>query len=165
MPTNDAMTSRRYEAPLPVAVKPAEVHVLDRAQAIYRYRYFAAAAFVLILGGSALYAYWQTPLYRASVRLLIELEDERSLAVEGVGPARAVDYYQDPEPYFQTQYRILTGRELAQRVASRQGPRQSDVNADTVMSRVSVEPVRASHLVDVSFVSASPGLAAETINT
>ncbi len=77
------------------------------------------AALIVVLAGSTLYAYSQTPLYRTSVRLLIELEDERSLAVEGVGPTRAVDYYQDPEPYFQTQYRILTGRELAERVASR----------------------------------------------
>jgi len=146
-------------------VRPAEVHVLDRAQAVYRYRYVAAAACLLVLAGSTLYAYWQTPLYRASVRLLIELEDERSLAIEGVGPTRAIDYYQDPEPYFQTQYRILTGRELAQRVATRLARNRPGVTADGVMARVSVEPVRASHLVDVSFVSAAPDLAAETVNT
>ena len=46
-------------------------------------------------------------------RILIELEDERSLAVEGVGSAASSEYSLDPEPYFQTQYRILTGRELA----------------------------------------------------
>ena len=39
------------------------------------------------------------------------------------------------------------------------------MNAEAVLSRVSVEPVRASHLVDVSFVSAAPDLASETINT
>jgi len=162
MPTNDSLPMRHEP---PVMVRPAEVHILDRAQAIYRYRYVAAAAFIVILAGSTLYAYWQTPLYRASVRLLIELEDERSLAVEGVGPTRAIDYYQDPEPYFQTQYRILTGRELAQRVATRLTRHRPEMNAEAVLSRVSVEPVRASHLVDVSFVSAAPDLASETINT
>jgi capsular exopolysaccharide synthesis family protein len=164
MPTNDSLMPARHE-PVPSAVRPTEVHLLDRLHAIYRYRYVAATAFVLILGGSALFAYWQTPLYRASVRLLIELEDERSLAVEGVGPTRAADYYQDPEPYFQTQYRILTGRELAQRVASRLASTQPGMTADDVLSQVSVAPVRASHLVDVSFVSSSPNRAAETINT
>jgi polysaccharide biosynthesis transport protein len=165
MPTNDLLTPTRYEPPSLATVKPAEVHVLDRAQAIYRYRYVAAAVFVVILAGSTLYTYSQTPLYRASVRLLIELEDERSLAVEGVGPTtRAVDYYQDPEPYFQTQYRILTGRDLAQRVATRLARNRPGITEDTVLSRVSVEPVRASHLVDVSFVSTAPDLAAETIN-
>jgi capsular exopolysaccharide synthesis family protein len=163
--TNESLTPTPYESPLPGPVKPPEVHVLDRLQAIYRYRYIAAAALMVILIGSTLYAYSQTPLYRATARLLIELEDERSLAIEGVGPSRTVDYYQDPEPYFQTQYRILTGRELAQRVAVRLQPVRPEVGADVVMSQVSVLPVRASHLVDVSFVSASPALAAETINT
>jgi succinoglycan biosynthesis transport protein ExoP len=165
MPTNDTLAPTRHEPLPPATVRPAEVHVLDRAQAVYRYRYVAAAAWLLVLAGSTLYAYWQTPLYRASVRLLIELEDERSLAIEGVGPTRAIDYYQDPEPYFQTQYRILTGRELAQRVATRLTRNRPGVTADGVMARVSVEPVRASHLVDVSFVSAAPDLAAETVNT
>ena len=164
MPTNDSLTPTRYEPRSLTTVKPAEVHLLDRAQAIYRYRYIATAAFVAVLVGSTLYTYWQTPLYRASVRLLIELEDERSLAVEGVGPTRALEYYQDPEPYFQTQYRILTGRELAQHVAGRLAKTRPDVTADAVLSRVSVEPVRASHLVDVSFVAAAPDIAAETAN-
>jgi len=162
MLTNDSLPPARLEPATHVQLKPAEVHVLDRLQAIYRYRYVAAAAFVVVLAGSMAYAYWQTPLYRTSARLLIELEDERSLAVEGVGPTRAVDYYQDPEPYFQTQYRILTGRELAGRVAS--ALRRPDVTASMVLAGVSVEPVRASHLVDVSFVSATPALAADTIN-
>ena len=162
MLTNDSLPPARLEPATHVQLKPAEVHVLDRLQAIYRYRYVAAAAFVVVLAGSMAYAYWQTPLYRTSARLLIELEDERSLAVEGVGPTRAVDYYQDPEPYFQTQYRILTGRELAGRVAS--ALRRPDVTASMVLAGVSVEPVRASHLVDVSFVSATPALAANTIN-
>jgi len=165
MPTNESLAPARHEPLSPAVVRPAEVHVLDRAQAVYRYRYVAAAAFVLVLAASTLYAYWQTPLYRASVRLLIELEDERSLAVEGVGPSRALDYYQDPEPYFQTQYRILTGRDLAQRVATRLAKQRQGITADGVMARVSVEPVRASHLVDVSFVSAAPDVAADTVNT
>jgi capsular exopolysaccharide synthesis family protein len=146
-------------------MKPAEVHLLDRLQAIYRYRYVAAAAFVLVLAASTLHAYSQTPLYRATVRLLIELEDERSLAIEGVAPTRAVDYYQDSEPYFQTQYRILTGRDLAQRVAARLGSTRPEISADEVMGQVSVAPVRASHLVDVSYVSSAPALAAGTVNT
>jgi capsular exopolysaccharide synthesis family protein len=164
MHTNDSLPPVRFEPPI-AAVKQPEIHLLDRLQAIYRYRYVAAVALLAILSGSALYAYWQTPLYRASARLLIELEDERSLAIEGVGPSRSVDYYQDPEPYFQTQYRILTGRELAQRVASRLQSRRRDVTSDFVMSQVSVAPVRASHLVDVSFVATSPAVAAEVVNT
>ena len=93
------------------------MHLLDKARALLRYKWPAAAAFVIVVVVAALQAYSRTPLYRATARLLIELEDERSLAMEGVGSApTTTEYTYDPEPYFQTQYRILTGRELADRV-------------------------------------------------
>ncbi len=118
--------------------------------------------------------------------------------MEGVGSApKTTEYTYDPEPYFQTQYRILTGRELAERVLQTldlrtlpdlngsEPPRRGVAElmaacghgrrlgcADSpaarppaavgaavargriaqFSSRVSVEPVRASRLVDVSFV-------------
>src|SRR5204863_46281 len=50
-------------------------------------------------------------LFRAQARLLIE--DERSIAVPGVS---ADNYYEDPELYYKTQYRILKGRDLTRRV-------------------------------------------------
>jgi len=175
MLTNDSLTPLRHDVHMPVSVRPAEVHVLDRLHALYRYRNVAIVAFALVLAGTTLRAYWQTPLYRASVRLLIEIEDERTLALESVGNNRSYDY-QDPEPYFQTQYRILTGRDLARRVvqkldltrsaefAGSSAPAAADAVVDAVASRVSVDPVRASRLVDVSFVSADPTLAAQAAN-
>src|SRR5688572_12993822 len=97
--------------------RSTETHLLDKVRALFRYKWAAAAALVVVVGLAALQAYSRTPLYRASARLLIELEDERSLAMEGVGSSpKASEYTYDPEPYFQTQYRILTGRELAERV-------------------------------------------------
>ena len=65
-------------------VRPAELHLRDRLAVFYRYRYIAAIAFVVVFAGAACYAYSQTPLYRATARLLIEIEDERSLAMEGL---------------------------------------------------------------------------------
>ena len=96
--------------------RSAETHLFDKLRALLRYKWPAAAACVVVVGLAALQAYSRTPLYRATARLLIELEDERSLAMEGVGSAKTTEYTYDPEPYFQTQYRILTGRELAERV-------------------------------------------------
>src|SRR4029077_15886170 len=51
-------------------------------------------------------------MYVAQARLLIE--DERSTAIPGINPNDA--YYQDPEPYYNTQYRILKGRDLVRKV-------------------------------------------------
>jgi polysaccharide biosynthesis transport protein len=151
-----------------VRPRPAEIHLRDRLSVFYRYRYIAILTFLVVLGIAALRAYSQTPLYRSSVRLLIDLEDERSLTMEGVSTSNSnATYMQDPEPYFQTQYRILTGRDLARRVlAKMNGPDAvTDGQIGDFTSRLSVEPVRASRLVDVVFVSADPSLAASSANT
>jgi capsular exopolysaccharide synthesis family protein len=150
--------------------RSAEIHLRDRLSVFYRYRYVAALAFLLVLGAATLRAYSQTPMYRASVRLLIDLEDERSLAMEGLSNTNSTAYLQDPEPYFQTQYRILTGRDLARRVVAKvQGgagdqAAVTDGQIDDFRSRVSVEPVRASRLVDVLFVSDDPKMASASAN-
>jgi capsular exopolysaccharide synthesis family protein len=148
--------------------RAAEIHLRDRLSVFYRYRYVAALAFLVVLGAAGLRAYSQTPLFRSSVRLLIDLEDERSLAMEGVSSTNSANYYmQDPEPYFQTQYRILTGRDLARRVVTKikGAEAATDGAIGDFASRVSVEPVRASRLVDVVFVSPDPELAATSANT
>lgn len=196
-----------HESPL------AEIHLLDRVYALARYRYIAIATVLAVVGASAVHAYTRTPMYKASARVLIELEDERSLAMEGVSKTAGSEYADDPEPFFQTQYRILTGRDLAQRTSralglsrvpefadptvgrswlaglvddwtprlknvaraalgratvsepDASGPVSEDGIVDAFVERVSVEPVRASRLVDVNFVSADPALAARAANT
>ena len=170
MQTTDPQRLLRDAGPL-TRPRPSEIHLRDRLSVFYRYRYVAMLAFLLVLAVAGLRAYSQTPMYRASVRILIDLEDERSLAMEGVSTTSNTAYMQDPEPYFQTQYRILTGRELARRVVARMqgGPGAAaavtDGQAGDFASRVSVEPVRASRLVDVVFVSDDPALAANSANT
>jgi polysaccharide biosynthesis transport protein len=154
---------------LPTRARSVEIHLRDRLSVFYRYRYVAVLAFLVILAAAGLRAYSQTPMYRASARLLIDLEDERSLAMEGVSTTSSTAY-QDPEPYFQTQYRILTGRDLARRVIARVqgGPGATTAVTDGQIgeftSRILVEPVRASRLVDVVIVSPDPALAASSAN-
>ena len=94
----------------------ADSHLLDRLNAIYKYRYVAISCFLFVLLGSLVRVYTTTPMYRATTSLLIE--DERAASVAGFN-ASTPDYYQDPEPYYQTQLRILTGRELAGKVVHR----------------------------------------------
>ena len=170
MQTTDPQRLLRDAGPL-TRPRSAEIHLRDRLSVFYRYRYVAVLAFLVVVAVAGLRAYSQTPMYRASARLLIDLEDERSLAMEGVSTTSSTAYMQDPEPYFQTQYRILTGRDLARRVVARiqGGPGAAaavtDGQVGDFTSRVSVEPVRASRLVDVVFVSADPALAATSANT
>lgn len=95
----------------------SDTHLLDRVNAIYKYRYVVLTVFLLVLLAVAVRTFTTTPMYRATTTVLIE--DERAASVAGFNSATSAEYYQDPEPYYQTQLRILTGRELAAKVAAR----------------------------------------------
>src|SRR5206468_7925459 len=98
-------------APPLTYVPEGDVHILDRLAVIYRYRRVALAVFVLASAAILIQNYTAVKLFRAQARLLIE--DERSIAVPGVS---ADNYYEDPDLYYKTQYRILKGRDLTRRV-------------------------------------------------
>jgi capsular exopolysaccharide synthesis family protein len=93
-----------------------DIHLLDRLNVLYKFRHVAISVFLLVVLASLLKTYTTVPMYRAQARLLIELEDERTMAVAGSMNSYQGDYYQDPEPYLNTQFRILTGRDLGRRV-------------------------------------------------
>ena len=90
-----------------------DVHLLDRLAIIYRYRRIAAAVFVLTSAALMIQGYSNVRMFQAQARLLIE--DERSTAMPGI-TNNGNAYYEDPLPYYTTQYRILKGRDLTRRV-------------------------------------------------
>jgi polysaccharide biosynthesis transport protein len=89
-------------------------HFLDRLAVIVKYYKAVAVVFLLVVAGMMQRAYTTIPMYQAEARLQIEEEHTTQTSLnEGVAA------YQDPEPYYQTQLRILQGRELSTRAASR----------------------------------------------
>jgi len=179
----------------------AQTHVLDYFATFYRHRIMATSAFLLVLLLALVTTYTTVPMYRATARLIIEVEDQETTALAGVLPG--VNEF-DPEPYYQTQFRILSSRELARRTVktldlshvpemngtgetvSRLGrltnnvrrqfglpteeavppARAADENTATaiLMSRIAVEPVKNSRLVDVGFIATDPTFAATAVN-
>lgn len=93
-----------------------DVHLLDRIAVLYRYRYISITVFVLVTLAIMIQGYTSVQIYQAQARLLIE--NERSTAIPGLTTTSEL-YYEDPEPYYQTQYKILKGRDLARRVVRR----------------------------------------------
>jgi succinoglycan biosynthesis transport protein ExoP len=127
----------RAGAPKGLFPADSDTHLLDRLNAIYKYRYVIVTIFLLVMLGVVVRTYTTTPMYRATTSVLIE--DDRAATVAGFNAA-TTDFSQDPEPYYQTQLRILTGRELASKVAARlhleampefngQGPRRTGLGA------------------------------------
>jgi capsular exopolysaccharide synthesis family protein len=80
---------------------------------LYRYRRLCATVFVLVTAAMIIQGYSNVKIFQAQARVLIE--DERSTAVPGLQNEQNT-YYEDPEPYYQTQYKILKGRDLTRRV-------------------------------------------------
>lgn len=94
----------------------SEVHLLDRLAVLYRYRTVAITVFILGTLAVMIQGYTTVQLYRAQARL--DIEDERSTAIPGVTTAENT-FYSDPEPYYQTQYKILQGRDLIRKVVEK----------------------------------------------
>jgi capsular exopolysaccharide synthesis family protein len=90
-----------------------DVHLLDRIAVLYRYRQIALAVFVLASAAMMIQGYTTLQLYQAQAQIMIE--DERATAVPGLNGPDTV-FYEDPEPYYNTQYRILKGRDLTRHV-------------------------------------------------
>jgi polysaccharide biosynthesis transport protein len=90
-----------------------EVHLLDRLAVLYRYRRLCVTVFILSSAAMIIQSYTTIQMYQAMARL--EINDERSTAVPGLANDLNT-YYEDPEPYFSTQHKILKGRDLTRRV-------------------------------------------------
>ena len=163
--------SSRLTGPLATRPGPAENHLLDYLAAVFRHRYLAALVFAVVVLGAGVRAYITTPLYRAQARVMIEIEDDETTALAGVLNGENI---RDPEPFYQTQFRILTGRELARRtIAHLNLTREREFAGlaqdpaalvGAFLGRVSAEPIKSSRLVDVGFISADPALAARAAN-
>lgn len=87
-----------------------EVHILDYVRVLHKRRWTAITAFLLVVGSVTIYTFTATPIYSASVQILIESENPNVVNFEEV-----YDQNQGTSDYYQTQYRILQSRLLARR--------------------------------------------------
>ena len=157
-----------------------EINLRDYWEKIRRRR---GTVLSVALGVFALGAFWtfiQKPVYTAKAQLLIEKEPnilsfEQVLQIESLR-----------DDFYQTQYKLLSGRGLADTVVERlklyddpefvgrpeQRKRPVDPAdhvfreglVDAFLNRLTVKPVRLTRLVDVAFEARDPRLAADCVN-
>ena len=101
---------------LPVPGGSQPVHLLDRIAALLKHRRIAGAAFVIVVGVMMVQTYSQVPMFRTSSRVMIQ--DERTTAVGNLN-SNDPAFWQESDPYYNTQYSILRSRGLARRVVRR----------------------------------------------
>lgn len=182
------------------------VHLTSALRAIYRRRWTAITAFVLVVGAAAVHTFTQTPLYSATTELIIDAERPNVVSFQGVTDSQD----KATTAYYQTQYQILQSRTLARKTIDalkiwndpalfaprrtfsvravlvqtgnrvyhlivpkrpvvdpprpNEAPEQSPA-VDALLSGLRIEPIRDSHLVDLSFTSTDPTLAMNVVNT
>ncbi|MEP6915547.1 MAG: polysaccharide biosynthesis tyrosine autokinase, partial [Acidobacteriota bacterium] len=86
------------------------VHLLDYVKVLYKRRWTALTAFVIVVLTVSVYTFTATPIYQSHVQLLIEKE-----ATNVVSFKEAFEQNQITDDYYQTQYKVLQSRALARR--------------------------------------------------
>ena len=199
----DASTGAGYGAGYGAAVSSdSDLSLVHYLQILYRRRYVAVSAFVVVFMGVTLYTVTSTRIYEASTRLLIERDRPNVVSFQEV-----LDQGAQTDDYYETQYAILRGRGLARRTIDSlklwndplfnqqpgfsvrgllmtpfnamtrwfEPPRQIEAPGaeettaqsrviDRFLANLDVEAVRYSRLVDVSYRSSDPVLAAKIAN-
>jgi capsular exopolysaccharide synthesis family protein len=129
-------------------------------------RWIIIASVVIFVSTVAILSFTAKPVFRATTVILIEQEEPKVVSFQEIYKIEG-----GKEDYYQTQYKILTSRSLAKRVieeldllsypefAGDKDPITSFIN------RITVEPVRESRLVKVSFDWSDPQGAASIVNT
>jgi len=88
----------------------SELSLVHYLQILYRRRYIAVSAFLLVFFGVTLYTVTATRIYQASTRILIERDTPNVVSFQEV-----LDQGAQTDDYYETQYAILRGRGLARR--------------------------------------------------
>ena len=155
-----------------------EINLLDLWVLVLKRKWLIAAVAATVFVLAAVYVFTRTPVYTATGQLLIEKEPN-ILTFEEIFQ---VESFQTS--YYETQYKLLQSRSLAERAAERlklserpefagngkkPAPAKSDPAArgrliDAFLGGLSVDPVAQTRLVNVSFKSADPKLAADAVN-
>lgn len=88
----------------------SDVHLLDYVRVIYKRRWLAVTAFLVVVVSMVVYTFTQTPVYAARVQLLIDPENPNVISFKEV-----IEQDKSTTDYYQTQYKILQSRLLAKR--------------------------------------------------
>ncbi len=155
-----------------------EVNLVDYGLMFLRRKWLIASVILIVLVLVGIYTYTRTPVYSAKGQLLIEKEPN-ILSFEEIFQ---VESFQTD--YYQTQYKLLQSRTLAGRAveklkldghpefagkrakakAGKDDPAFRGMLVDEYLKRLTIFPVRQTRLVDVTFKSSDPKLAAEGVN-
>jgi len=143
-----------------------EVTLQDYLKIIQKRFWVIFVFFFVLVGTVTVFTMRMTPIYRATTSILIERTPPKIVSIEEVYQAGIAD-----KEYYQTQYKILTSRTLVKKTVDElrlgqdeEFQKEGDI-VSAFLRKLSVDPVKESRLVNVSFNSYDPVKAAKIINT
>ncbi len=161
---------------------PEERHVSESLlhfwNVLVKWRWLIGAASALGLAAGVVATLLTTPIYRATTTIQIDLEPAKVDASPNAQQAS----YDDPEKYYLTQYELLKSRTLAERVvqnenladdntflpaghgSSQNRAARTAAATGKVLGGLTIDPVRASRLVKISYDSPNPAVASRIAN-
>jgi len=176
------MTNHLETLSFPDRLQPGRT-LHDYLGILLRRRWTVLGVLVVLVATTALYSFTATPVYKATVQILIERTQPQILDTREAAAAQIKS-----EEFYQTQYKLLESRALAKKVADKLNLKSHPLYADLfrkvpanpdptqrqqaeerlldkILKNVEVSPIRNSSLVDVSFFSPDPQLATRVVNT
>jgi capsular exopolysaccharide synthesis family protein len=136
---------------------------------VWEHKNIALATFAVVVTGTLIWTFTQTPIYRATAVLEVDKEDTKLPTIQN---AVSADMFDDQ--YFNTQQQILRSRTLCEQVIDslssdqRQqivpGPGADADFAGALQEGLSVNPVRGSRLIEIHVDHSNPQVAALLAN-
>jgi polysaccharide biosynthesis transport protein len=168
---------------------PRETHLLDYLMVLRKHRWLIVSFLVAVVTFVTIATFRMQPIYQATSRIEIDRENTNMLPFNGSD--MAYDEYEDLEDYIETQSKILTSQTLAlQTIQSlhldrdprfgghpqaagtlaivntlKSGAQPPPPALGAFLGGLSVKRVPNSRLLDVSFATTDPKLAATIVNT
>jgi len=165
-------------------LSPREPHLYDYLLILRKHQWMILSFVLAVVTIVAIATFRMQPVYVATARVEIDRENANILPFQG---AESYDYIMDLENYTETQSKILTSETLALQTirsnnlssrpefASPNGPSEAIASGSLAnqkrppelagfLGSLSVKRVPNSHLLDVSFESTDPQLAARIVN-
>ncbi|EKD22168.1 MAG: GumC2, partial [uncultured bacterium] len=95
-------------------IKDKQADLYDYLRVIRKHRWTIATVFAVIFTSIVIFTFTATPIYRSTVRLIIEKDDPKVVSIQEVMSvdSSGLDYYQ-------TQYKIIESRSVAREVIKR----------------------------------------------
>src|ERR1700688_2015411 len=166
-------------------LSPHEPHLYDYLLILRKHQWLILSFMLAVMTITAIGTFRTQPVYVATTRIEIDRENSNILPFQGTD---SYDYATDLDNYIETQSKILTSETLGLQplrsgVLSGQTDFASDLSASDALNTgslanmkpppelgaflgaLSVKRVPNSRLMDVSFESTNPLLAAQTVNT